>query len=132
MSFERLNEDQIIEKYGIVDPWDYVTSFENAIKEYCGYGFAIPCDSNTNAIKLCLEYLGIKNEKIRIPAKTYVSVPNQIIHSGNYPELVGMEWYGEYEIGETGIIDSGRKFEKTPEYLTKTLTIKYFHFTIGK
>jgi hypothetical protein len=112
MSFERLNEDQIIEKYGIVDPWDYVTSFENAIKEYCGYGFAIACDSNTNAIKLCLEYLGIKNEKIRIPAKTYVSVPNQIIHSGNYPELVGMEWYGEYEIGETGIIDSACKFEK--------------------
>ena len=112
MSFERLNEEEIKKKYNISDPWDYVTSFENAIKEYCGYGYAIACDSNTNAIRLCLEYLGIKKEKIKIPARTYVSVPNQIIHSGNYPDLVGMEWYGEYQIGDTPIIDSACKFEK--------------------
>lgn len=110
--FDIIPSDKIKEHYSINDPWDYVTSFENAIKEYCGYEYAVACDSNTNAIRLCFEYLGIKNEFITIPKRTYVSVPNQIIHSGNIPQFQDIEWEGEYEIGNTGIIDSACKLER--------------------
>lgn len=110
--FKLLDPNNIDSEYGIVDPWDYVTSFENVLKGYCGYKYAIACDSNTNAIRLCLEYLKIKDSTITIPSNTYISVPNQIVNSGNRVDFEYIEWEGEYPIGETGIIDSACKLEK--------------------
>ena len=78
--------------YIIHDSWDWVTHFENEMTKYTGYDFAIACDSNTNAIRLILHYLNIQNQEIRIPARTYVSVPNQIILSGNTPVFDDFEW----------------------------------------
>ena len=67
------------------DPWDWVTHFENAVARYTGAKHAIACDSASNAIKLCLNYVKEaksikipKGSKMYIPANTYVSVPNQI------------------------------------------------------
>ena len=127
MFFKSLNIDQINETYGISDPWDYVTTFEKVMANYCGYKYAVACDSNTNAIKLCLEYLKIKNETIIIPANTYVSVPNQIINSGNEVKFENIEWYGEYELGSTGIIDSACKVEHSKTSLDKQYKILSFH-----
>ena len=62
-------------------------------------------------IRLCLHYLGIKDTEIEIQARTYVSVPNQIILSGNKPKFKDIEWDGMYEIGKTTIID-GNTFHK--------------------
>ena len=70
-----------MKKYIINNDWDWVTHFENEIAEYCGSKYAIACDSNSNAIRLLLHYLGVEGQEIGIPAKTYVSVPNQIILS---------------------------------------------------
>ena len=67
--------------------WDIVLEFEQLIAEYCGSKYAVACDSNSNAIKLVLEYLNIKNKEIEIPKNTYASVPMQIIHSGNIPKF---------------------------------------------
>ena len=92
--------------YKINDSWDWVTHFENEIAEYTGYRYAIACDSNSNAIRLCLHYLGITDCDIEIPARTYVSVPNQIILSGNRPKFVDTTWVGMYPLGDTGIIDA--------------------------
>ena len=96
----------------INDPWDWVTEFEHTIAKYCGSKYAVACDSNTNAIRLVLHYLGIQNQKIRIPARTYVSVPNQIILSGNTPVFVDVEWEGMYRIGDTPIVDAATAFYK--------------------
>jgi dTDP-4-amino-4,6-dideoxygalactose transaminase len=46
--------------YIINDSWDWVTYFEKEIAEYCGSKYAVACDSNSNAIKLVLEYLKVK------------------------------------------------------------------------
>jgi dTDP-4-amino-4,6-dideoxygalactose transaminase len=94
----------------INDPWDWVTHFENTIAKYCGSKYAVACDSNSNAIRLVLHYLNITNTTIEIPARTYVSVPNQIILSGNTPKFVDMEWDGFYRLGDTPIIDSATAF----------------------
>jgi len=93
-------------KYNINDPWDWVTHFENELANYCGYKYAVACDTNSNAIRLVLHYLNITNSDITIPAHTYVSVPNQIILSGNRPKFEDIEWDGLYPLGDTKIIDS--------------------------
>jgi len=71
--------------------WDKVLEFEQIIAEYCGSKYAVACDSNSNAIKLVLEYLNIKDTEINVPKHTYASVPMQIIHSGNIPKFVDLE-----------------------------------------
>ena len=99
-------------EHSISDPWDWVTSFENVVAKYAGSPFAVACDSNSNAIKLVLEYLNVKNEDIFVPKNTYVSVPNQIIHSGNTPYFIDLDWDGEYQLYPYRIWDSATRFRK--------------------
>jgi dTDP-4-amino-4,6-dideoxygalactose transaminase len=99
-----------MDQYLIEDSWDWVTYFEKEISEYTQSPYAIACDSNSNAIRLVLHYLGIENSKIEIPANTYVSVPNQIILSNNIPKFSDIEWEGMYQLGNTSIIDSATAF----------------------
>ena len=101
-----------MKEYTIKDSWDWVTHFENQVANYCGYNYGIACDSNSNAIRLVLHYLQITNQDITIPANTYVSVPNQIILSGNRPKFENIKWKGLYPIGDTGIIDAATAFYK--------------------
>ena len=98
--------------YKINDPWDWVSYFENIIAQYAGSKYAIACDSNSNAIRLLLHYLKIKNKEIEIPARTYVSVPNQIILSGNRPKFVDKKWDGMYQLGNTPIVDAATAFHQ--------------------
>jgi hypothetical protein len=96
--------------YIINDPWDWVTHFERDIAQYCGSKYAIACDSNSNAIRLVLHYLDIVGQEIVIPSKTYVSVPNQIILSGNKPIFEDYEWDGLYKFGGVPIVDAATAF----------------------
>lgn len=112
--------------YPIVNDWDWVTHFEKTIAKYCGSNYALAVDSNTNAIKLLLEYLDIKNETIFIPKNTYVSVPAQIIHSGNIPYFIDFEWEGEYQLHPYPIWDSATRFKKNMHTL-RTYQILSFH-----
>jgi dTDP-4-amino-4,6-dideoxygalactose transaminase len=106
--------------------WDKVLEFEETIAEFCGSKYAVAVDSNTNGIKLVLEYLKIKDTVITIPKKTYVSVPNQIIHSGNIPKFEDIEWSGEYRLDSTPIVDSACRFKKNM-YINDTYQILSFH-----
>ena len=98
--------------------WDIVLEFEQLIAEYCGSKYAIACDSNSNAIKLVLEYLNIKNKEIEIPKNTYASVPMQIIHSGNIPKFDEIHWHGKYKFGGVPIVDAACAFYKGMYYDT--------------
>lgn len=98
--------------YTISDPWEWVDYFEEEIANYCGSKYAIACDSNSNAIRLVLHYLNIVGQEIEIPANTYVSVPNQIILSGNRPKFVSKKWYGMYKFEDLPIVDAATAFHK--------------------
>ena len=67
--------------YQINDPWDIVDSFEKMIAEYAGSKFAVSVDNCTDALFLCLKYLKAEGT-VKIPKKTYVSVPQTILHAG--------------------------------------------------
>lgn len=115
--------------YIINDNWDWVTHFEEEIAKYCGSKYAVACDSNSNAIRLVLHYLGIVGQEIGIPARTYVSVPNQIILSGNKPVFQDTQWDGMYQLGYTGIYDAATAFYERMYYdtLDESYMILSFH-----
>ena len=119
----------------IKNDWDWVSYFEETLAEYCGSKYAVACDSNSNAIRLLLNYLEIKDQELIIPSRTYVSVPNQIILSGNRPKFVDYEWDGSYKIGNTSIIDAATMLKKGM-YTEGSYTVLSFHFkkilNIGK
>ncbi len=112
--------------FKVLDPWDIVLGFESLIAVYCGAKFAISLDSCTNALYLCLKYLEIKETHIEIPSRTYLSVPQIILQTQNYPVFIDKEWSGFYELGHTRIIDSaGRLSPKM--YLDDSFMCLSFH-----
>ena len=109
------NAISILEKYQITvsDPWDLVDGFEKLISNFCGSKYGIALDSCTNALFLCLYHKKIKGIDIKIPSKTYLSVPQSILRSGNNPVFYNSEWTGFYQLGGTNIYDcAGRLREK--------------------
>lgn len=94
------------------DPWDSVTLFENKLAEYAGSKYAVCVDSCSNAMFLCMKYLGITGQVITLPKHTYASTPMQCIHAGNQIQFEDVEWSGEYHLGTTAIVDAATRFCK--------------------
>ena len=94
------------------DPWDSVTTFENQLAAYSGSKYAVCVDSCSNAMFLCMKYLGITGQTITLPKHTYASTPMQCIHAGNQIRFEDIEWSGEYHLGDTPIVDAATRFRK--------------------
>lgn len=56
--------------------------FEHELCRYTGAPYAVCVDNQSNALFLALKYEGIEGKEITIPARTYPSVPCEIIHAG--------------------------------------------------
>ncbi len=104
--------DLVNRGYTFNDPWDVVTVFENKLAEYAGSKYAVCIDSCSNSIFLCLKYLKITNQVLDLPKNTYASVPMQCIHAGNKIRFLDIKWSGEYNIGNTPIVDAATRFTK--------------------
>ena len=98
--------------YEVKDPWDIVDGFERLISNFCGSKYAVALDSCTNALFLSLKYKNINSTDIEIPSKTYLSVPQTILCSGNKPTFKDFEWSGFYRLGNTNIYDSAGRVAK--------------------
>jgi len=127
----KLLEDQ---GYQISDPWDIVDAFEKMIANYAGSKFAVSIDNCTDAVFLCLKYLKASGT-ITVPAKTYVSVPQAILHSGCDLAFEDIEWSGTYQLKPYSIIDGATRFTKDM-YISGTYQCLSFHIkkilNIGK
>ena len=118
---------QLISKgYAINDPWDAVTLFENKLAEYAGSKYAVCTDSCSNAMFLCMKYLGVTGQVLELPKNTYASTPMQCIHAGNKIRFVDREWSGEYPLGNTPIIDAATRFRRGM-YIPDTYYCLSFH-----
>jgi dTDP-4-amino-4,6-dideoxygalactose transaminase len=120
--------------YQINDPWDIVDSFEKMIAEYAGSKFAVSVDNCTDALFLCLKYLKAEGT-VKIPKKTYVSVPQTILHAGCDLEFEDIEWSGTYQLKPLPVIDGATRFTKNM-YIPGTYQCLSFHIkkilNIGK
>lgn len=83
--------------YNIDDPTDAITIFEQKVAEFAGSKYGVAVDSCSNGLFLALKYLNATGT-ITIPAKTYVSVPQQIIHSGCEVKFEDIQWSGVYQL----------------------------------
>jgi dTDP-4-amino-4,6-dideoxygalactose transaminase len=106
------------------NPYKIVQMFEEEIAEYTGSPYAISVDSCTNAIFLCCKYMNIK--EITIPKKTYLSVPQSIIHAGGKVKFQDIEWEGIYKLEPYPIYDSAKRFTSNM-YIPNTFMCLSFH-----
>lgn len=113
------------------NPYKVVQMFEEEVAAYTGSKYAVSVDSCTNALFLCLMYLksiGYNKKEIIIPSKTYLSVPQSIIHAGFDPVFSDQlnEWRGIYQLGDTGIYDAAKRFTSNM-YIQDTFMCLSFH-----
>ena len=126
------------------NPYNVVKMFEEEVADYTGSPFAVSVDSCTNALFLCLKYLKQKNnieepKEIIIPSKTYLSVPQSIIHAGFIPVFDRREetnnWSGIYKLDPMPIYDSAKRFTSNMyipgNFMCLSFHIKK-HLKIGK
>jgi len=106
------------------NPYKIVQMFEEEIAEYAGSPYAISVDSCTNAIFLCCKYMNIT--EITIPKKTYLSVPQSIIHAGGKVKFQDIEWEGIYKLEPYPIYDSAKRFTSNM-YIPNTFMCLSFH-----
>ncbi len=101
----------------MINPYQVVIDFENAIAEYCGSKYAVAVESCTSALFLSLMYLkyscGIEQlGRVVLPSRTYPGVACAIIHAGGNIVFDDKPWEGQYELGDTGIFDAALRLKR--------------------
>jgi len=87
--------------------------FESELVKYTGSKYAVTVDNQSNALFLALYYEKINGITITIPARTYPSVPCEIIHAGGKVEFYNVEGKtlkGAYQLKPTRVWDSALRF----------------------
>lgn len=106
----------------MVNPYNVVIEFEEAVANYCGSKYAVAIESCTAALFLSLMWVkksaGMDSvhytypETISIPCRTYPGVACSLIHAGYLIRFVDEPWQGEYQLGNINIWDAALRFKK--------------------
>jgi dTDP-4-amino-4,6-dideoxygalactose transaminase len=110
------------------NPYKVVSMFEDEIACYTNAPYAVSVDSCTNALFLICKYLQVK--EVTIPCKTYLSVPQSIIHSGGdvifdkTPKV--NHWKGIYQLKPYPIYDSAKRLTSNM-YMPQSYMALSFH-----
>jgi len=113
--------------------------FEEMVAKYTGSPFAVAVDNASNALFLALYYEKVLGIEIEIPARTYMSVPCEIIHAGakvKFLPVTGNTIKGAYQLTPTKVWDSALTFT-SDMYIPNThmclsFTGPYKHLKLGK
>lgn len=95
------------------DPFAIVRQFEADLCAYTGARFAVTTNSCTMALTLAVAWHKNRTAWIKfvnIPKRTYVSVPQAIIHAGGLPVYRDEDWIGSYQLHPLPVWDSARQF----------------------
>ena len=110
------------------NPYKIVKLFEEEVANYTGAPYAISVDNCTNAIFLVCKFLGVKD--VTIPSKTYLSVPQSIMHAGGNVIFDKSDecnnWKGIYQLKPYPIYDSAKRFT-SDMYIPNTFMCLSFH-----
>jgi dTDP-4-amino-4,6-dideoxygalactose transaminase len=119
--------------------YNITKDFEQSLCDYTGAPYAVTIDNQSNALFLALMYENIKGQTIKIPSRTYPSVPCEIIHAGGkveFEKVDGLTLKGAYQLHPTKVWDSALRFT-TGMYIPNThmclsFTGPYKHLKLGK
>jgi dTDP-4-amino-4,6-dideoxygalactose transaminase len=113
--------------------------FEKALSDYTGAPYVITVDNQSNALFLALMYEEVKGIEIEIPARTYPSVPCEIIHAGakvKFNSVEGTTLKGAYQLYPTKVWDSALRFTHDMyipnTHMCVSFTGPYKHFKLSK
>lgn len=102
--------------------------FEDEIADFTGSKYAVSVDSCTNAIFLICKYLNVS--EVIIPSKTYLSVPQSIIHAGGKvifdKSTETNNWKGIYQLKPYPIFDAAKRL-KRDMYINDSFMALSFH-----
>jgi len=89
-----------------------VRDFEAELCSYTGARYAVTTNSCTMALLLACAWHKTQSgpQTVTIPAETYVSVPQSIIHAGHRVAFEYLIWEGEYQLMPLPVWDSARRF----------------------
>ncbi len=117
----------------VSDPFHAVEQFEDTIANFYGAKHGIATDCCTHAIELCLRYEGY--DRITLPEHTYVSIPMTCEKLGLDWRFDNIQWYDQYHLGGTNIID-GAVLWRPNSYVSGTylcLSFQYRkHLSLGR
>ncbi|NIQ13128.1 MAG: hypothetical protein GTO02_01575 [Candidatus Dadabacteria bacterium] len=108
----------------LYNPYEIVKTFERIMAEYTGASFAVSVDNCTNALFLCCKYLNVG--EVIIPHKTYLSVPQSIIHAGGNVVFERKSWSGIYQLKPYPIYDASKRLT-SGMYIPNTFMCLSFH-----
>jgi dTDP-4-amino-4,6-dideoxygalactose transaminase len=110
------------------NPFKIVEMFEEEVANYTGAKYAVSVDNCTNALFLCCKFLNV--DVVTIPSKTYLSVPQSIIHAGGDVVFdkrdVTNSWSGIYQLKPYPIFDAAKRFTSNM-YIPNTFMCLSFH-----
>ena len=113
--------------------------FEKALGDYTGAPYVVTVDNQSNALFLALMYEKVQGQEITIPARTYPSVPCEIIHAGakvNFRPVKGKTLKGAYPLEPTNVWDSALSFTADMyipgTHMCVSFTGPYKHFKLSK
>lgn len=110
------------------NPFNIVRMFEEEIANLTGAPYAVSVDSCTNALFLICKYLNV--QEVTIPSKTYLSVPQSIIHAGGSVTFDKRketnDWKGIYQLKPYPIYDAAKRLKKDM-YIKGTFMGLSFH-----
>lgn len=99
------------QKYSWQNDFEIIDIFEKRVADFAGSRFAVATDSCTNGLFLCLKYVKASGV-LTIPARTYVSVPMQILHAGCQVRFENLQWSGSYQLKPFDIFDAATRWTK--------------------
>lgn len=123
--------------------YDITNEFEHRLAEYTGAKYVVTVDNQSNALFLSLYYEHhVKNsthDAITIPARTYPSVPCEIIHAGlkvNFKTVKGKTLKGAYQLVGSNVWDAALRFTADMyipgTHMCVSFTGPYKHFKLSK
>jgi dTDP-4-amino-4,6-dideoxygalactose transaminase len=119
--------------------YDITNEFEKQLAEYTGAPYVITVDNQSNALFLALMFENVKGKEITIPARTYPSVPCEIIHAGakvKFTPVKGKKLKGAYQLEPTNVWDSALRFTadmyQPGTHMCISFTGPYKHFKLSK
>jgi dTDP-4-amino-4,6-dideoxygalactose transaminase len=126
--FEQLKDNG----YNLKD-MEIIEELERKVAKFSGCKYGIAVDCCTSSIFLSLQYL-LYNKEIKlkdyitIPKRTYLSVPNSILHCGLKLKFEDLEWSGLYQLKPTRIYDNAVRFTKDMYIGNKSLQCISFQY----
>ena len=119
--------------------YNVTKDFEKVLCDYTGAPYAVTVDNQSNALFLALMYENIKGKSIKIPSRTYPSVPCEIIHAGGkveFEDFGGTTLKGAYQLQPTKVWDSALRFTSDMfipnTHMCLSFTGPYKHLKLGK